>query len=1628
MINTGSLERLDLSYNLFEEVPVETGNLELLQETGEWEIGIGMLTKLRYLDFRGCRLKEWSPQLEKLEQLQELYLSENEFTEIPPEISDLKRLRVFHVSANMLRILPTEFYAVPLEEFRAQHNELIDFPECHHPEDVHVPTMRYFDVSHNALESLDRRVSIFPKLKTLMAQNNHIQTLSPDCFSLTTTLTYLDLSHNQLSEMSPSLANATHLTHCDLSYNNLTEVPPCFFRSGRLKILKLDHNMIGEISGRVMGMLNDLERLEMQYNLIKGPLPPLLFAVKKLVYVDLSHNQVDSVPMDLGNWTKIIHLNLSYNAIGQIPDTLGELKELIFLELDHNCLLDVPTTIANLKKLEHFTLHSNRLSASPHVLELLPHLHFMDMSWNIDIPAHFLTLEEELVDADSAVLPTERKKEIYTPFHRRKRRILRINRAQQKKRYEDLEKRIAALMERIDELQTALRKQEQDFIGNKRTNATNFEQVKSWFHRLRRHFNSERVDIHELQTTSAERLKNQTDVVDFNTALEEILVNIQAYKGNLRDRLYFSNLALNQNRVPRWYAGFLDFVKEHHERADQIESTLLESHADDVLSEVFLGLDAYPVLEDICCVLHELNLLTLLEELDADLYHLDTFGDIDEMPPPPPVDVPLRTTQTPEKSSRGFEFDDRGIRSSSSRGMNDTPNAPSEPRSRQSSIYSDDEGTTLMNGGGRTRMLSNLDETLQGIAEIERESSGIVSSAPGSPDHESTAVVDDADVPSSSPGEQRSRPSLVLHQQQQDEASVHTPEKNTTLTGKKNSFFAGLASPMTSIPGTPNLLSRGGRTTASPQPKSSRMFFSFSSSSTKGGKKSDNNDAANAQTNKGAQQSVQLKVESLGVNIKTNDLPRVLYLMKHLIDIDIFMSYHYAQHRRGSSSSSSSTSNEPPPAVRPTLANTRASFQRVFSGFGANQQSWVELPSMNINFHCLQQADRQSLDNYLAAQYSVIRENPFGRTLFTLYFEANQVLGKTLTTVIDYLTRGIRSMERENEESASCIDLANRDHFFQFHTPDEEELREREKFRLRKKQDEEKRKKGSIDFTSTGTLPGTHPYPAHELDSYDPNVTEVECIEDFGDLLRDVYNALSQDKKMSDKKDKQLSLKDRYKRNVQEFLTMFEDKGGLDEMKYIFDNDFKNSTSALAKKSSTITNASIHEDGISHSGVGDGGDDDLGSVTSAEGRAGRSRRPSYIMKRSSSNLQDSFNTRRSSQANLRKKLAAWQAAEDDILKKVNVKEQLLGKDKILGGFIIAWLADFRKLLSGWLLQCVENNGMILCLRGIDINNYEGDFVRNFNILRDPSDPVYQRMMAFKKNAPKGNDDDDDNPEDIVYLGTPSYVTHHLLTLTRRYMLVRSRAYQIFGYYAEAMRAFDSAISLHAERLPQEFFVNYVKVCLTGGHFFRAKMLMERIIRKFVMPKYPEIKDLNRKKAAGKHARRQLARTITGKADGVDEDDLLMMEEDELFSDVQLLPVEREIAILTRYANTQAARLDGMFIREEVIHKKSLFPHATFEEKKEEDMDDFELVDYHARPPELRYGRQLNIKEINARRIQEDAKVKMAQEEEQHRWETLRKCKDAQFRSRVVLDAEEMMEMYGISMATIGSSPSKASAK
>lgn len=44
-------------------IPSEVGNLELLAELGQWEVGISLLSRLRHLDVSHCDLFTWPAQV-----------------------------------------------------------------------------------------------------------------------------------------------------------------------------------------------------------------------------------------------------------------------------------------------------------------------------------------------------------------------------------------------------------------------------------------------------------------------------------------------------------------------------------------------------------------------------------------------------------------------------------------------------------------------------------------------------------------------------------------------------------------------------------------------------------------------------------------------------------------------------------------------------------------------------------------------------------------------------------------------------------------------------------------------------------------------------------------------------------------------------------------------------------------------------------------------------------------------------------------------------------------------------------------------------------------------------------------------------------------------------------------------------------------------------------------------------------------------------------------------------------------------------------------------------------------------------------------------------------------------------
>jgi len=106
----GSLRSLDMSYNPFEAIPIETGNLELLKELNQWDVGVGVLTALTSLNFSHCLLSEWPPQVEQLNRLISLNLSFNNIKIVPDMLSTLTSLKTLDLSNNCIHSVTSEVY------------------------------------------------------------------------------------------------------------------------------------------------------------------------------------------------------------------------------------------------------------------------------------------------------------------------------------------------------------------------------------------------------------------------------------------------------------------------------------------------------------------------------------------------------------------------------------------------------------------------------------------------------------------------------------------------------------------------------------------------------------------------------------------------------------------------------------------------------------------------------------------------------------------------------------------------------------------------------------------------------------------------------------------------------------------------------------------------------------------------------------------------------------------------------------------------------------------------------------------------------------------------------------------------------------------------------------------------------------------------------------------------------------------------------------------------------------------------------------------------------------------------------------------------------------------------------
>lgn len=181
----------------------------------------------------------------------------------------------------------------------------------------------------------------------------------------------LSLSEHGLDDIpgpvfGPELAKK--LRTLDLSKNNLHKNLDHLGDLAELKILNLDNNSLPAGSINSIEKLSKLQNLSLAGNQLgkptekstRDPLPLLPASLKQL---NLSSNFFSSIPRPVlsKNLSKLEKLDLSSNQLATIPEEITNLVKLEELRLDSNMIVSLPSAMGRLSKLKALSLRNNQL-------------------------------------------------------------------------------------------------------------------------------------------------------------------------------------------------------------------------------------------------------------------------------------------------------------------------------------------------------------------------------------------------------------------------------------------------------------------------------------------------------------------------------------------------------------------------------------------------------------------------------------------------------------------------------------------------------------------------------------------------------------------------------------------------------------------------------------------------------------------------------------------------------------------------------------------------------------------------------------------------------------------------------------------------------------------------------------------------------------------------------------------------------------------------------------------------------------------------------------------------------------------------------------------------------------------
>ena len=226
------------------------------------------------------------------------------------------------------------------------------------------------------------------KLKDLRSNTHNIQLTTgrlksvPNELKICIELKCLDLFGNSIQEIPDWFYQFKRLEHLSLKNNILKELPTIVFTLENINYLNLADNQIPAINGHYFKNLMDIEKVDISYNQIAS-IPSDRIEYPKCRSLSIKGNRLQKFPIAVSGAHTLEKLDLSENKISSIDDDAFDgLENLIELDLSFNELNYLPTSIGKLRKLKRLNLSENKISSLPKEFENLTSLEFLDFDGN----------------------------------------------------------------------------------------------------------------------------------------------------------------------------------------------------------------------------------------------------------------------------------------------------------------------------------------------------------------------------------------------------------------------------------------------------------------------------------------------------------------------------------------------------------------------------------------------------------------------------------------------------------------------------------------------------------------------------------------------------------------------------------------------------------------------------------------------------------------------------------------------------------------------------------------------------------------------------------------------------------------------------------------------------------------------------------------------------------------------------------------------------------------------------------------------------------------------------------------------------------------------------------------------